>query len=196
MEGSNQEGIFRSAHEAVVFALNFASQQYALSPIAKLMQGGALGSGRGLSGLDGAAQAGMVIAELAKLDYYHAVSLVARCATRQIRCSCSSPCCSGWRDSELWREAISIMTDHAIAALAGELSNREVRLASVQKHFGHKVTIQEIADDAGVHRETAGKQHAKIVGALKGLESRAWQAFSSALESGGMLIREENSESA
>lgn len=196
MDAIKHDGIFRSAHEAVVFALNYSGQQYAMSPFARLMQDGALGSGRGLAGLDGAGQAGMVIAELAKLDYYLAVALIARCATRQIKCDCHSACCSGWRINELWRQAISIMTDHAMTALAGELSSRVVRQASVQKHFGQKVTIQEIADDAGIHRETAGKQHAQIVAAMKALESRAWQSFSEALEAAGMLMREETTETA
>lgn len=193
MDAIKHQGIFRSAHEAIVFALNYSGQQYAMSPFARLMQEGALGSGRGLAGLDGAGQAGMVIAELAKLDYYPAVALIARCATRQIKCDCHSTCCSGWRVNEIWRQAISIMTDHAMTALAGELSNRAVRQASVQKHFGHKVTIQEIADDAGIHRETAGKQHAKIVAALKSLESRAWATFSDAVEAAGMIEKVEES---
>jgi hypothetical protein len=67
---ARHEGIFASAEEAITFACNYSSQQYALSPMAKILQRGAYGSGRGLVGLDGAGQAGMVFAELERFDYW------------------------------------------------------------------------------------------------------------------------------
>lgn len=187
---TQHEGIFKSAHEAIVFAVNFSGQQYAISPIAKMMQLGAMGSGRGLGGLDGAGQAGMVIAELCQVEYFAAVSLVARCSAPRSRCTCGSPCCSGWQDNSVWREAISQLTEYVLPALAGSFSNRALRVASVRKHFGEKLTIQEIADDVGVHRQTAGDQHGKVVKMLKEVEAKGWADFTGRLEECGMLQKD------
>ncbi len=191
MDANQHDGIFKSAHEAIVFAVNFGGQQYAMSPMARLMQLGPIGSGRGLGGLDGAGQAGMVIAELCEIEYFSALSLIARCSSSKSRCVCESPCCSGWRENPVWREAINQLTDYVMPALAGSFSARALRVASVKKNFGDKITIQEIAEDVGVHRDTASDQHAKVVKMLKALESKAWADFTSRLETCGMLIKSE-----
>lgn len=54
------EAIFTSGFEACRFAYAFNTQQYPMSVMAKIMQCVGIGSGRGLSGLDGAAIAGTV----------------------------------------------------------------------------------------------------------------------------------------
>lgn len=54
------EAIFSSGYEACRFAYAFNGQQYPMSVMAKIMQCVGIGSGRGLSGLDGAAIAGTV----------------------------------------------------------------------------------------------------------------------------------------
>lgn len=188
---SDHDGIFKSAHEAIIFAINFSGQQYALSPMAKLMQLGPMGSGRGLGGLDGAGQAGMVIAELCNIEYFASLALIARCSAPKARCLCESSCCSGWRENPVWREAIGQLSDHVLPSLAGSFSNRPLRVASVKKYFGEKITIQEIAEDVGVHRDTASDQNAKVVKMLKTLESKGWLEFTNRLESCGMLIKNE-----
>lgn len=198
MDAIKHDGIFRSAHESIVFALNYCDQQYALSPMSKLMQRGAYGSGRGLIGLDGAGQAGMVLAELDKLsrqNYSMVLALIARCAQSRMRCACGSACCSHWKANPLWQEAINQLGEYILCALAGSISNRALRIASIQKFFGQKTSIQEIAENVGVSRNTAGEQHGKIVKALKDLEGKAWVSYTTALEEAGMLIREEIAES-
>lgn len=194
---AKHEGIFYSAHESVVFALNYCEQQSAMSPMAKLVQQGSYGSGRGLVGLDGAGQAGMVMAEIEKLsrqNYYMAVALIARCTHDRIRCNCGQPCCSRWRPNPLWREAVNQLGDYVLTHLSANVSSRVLRLTVVGKHFGRKVSIEHIAEDCGVHRNTAGQQANSIRKALKDLEGRAWEIYTNALIDAGMLIREEIAE--
>lgn len=183
-------GIMKSAKEAMVFALNYSDQQYALSPMAMFLKRTQVGSGRGLKGLDGAGQAGMVWAEITRLNYFHALALIARCTQHRLRCTCGAPCCSGWRANEIWREVTSQLCDYAACAVAGHLSNRRLRLASTEKVFGAKVTLEEIADHVSVSRVTASRQHAKIKDFLRTLEHAGWESLTSALEEKGMLIDE------
>jgi hypothetical protein len=196
---ANHEGIFHNAHESVVFALNYCEQQSAMSPMAKLLQQGCSGSGRGLVGLDGAGQAGMVMAEidaLSRQSYFMAVALLARCSQDRIRCKCGQPCCSRSKPNPLWREAINQLGDFVLSHLAGSISNRVLRIAAIEKHFGRKVSIEQIAEDCGVHRNTAGQQVNAIRKCLKDLEANAWSAYTTALEEKGMLIREDEVQSA
>lgn len=181
-------GILKTAKEAMVFALNFSDQQYALSPMAMFLKRTHAGSGRGLKGLDGAGQAGMVWAEITQLPYYQALALIARCTQHRLRCTCGAPCCSGWRANELWRETTSQLCDYGVTAVAGHLSNRRLRLASTEKVFGAKVTLDEVADHVGVSKSTAARQHAKIKDCLRTLEHQGWETLTGALEEKGMLI--------
>ena len=194
-------GIMRSAREAMVFALNYSDQQYALSPMAMFLKHEHAGSGRGLKGLDGAGQSGMVWAEITQLEYYQALALIARCTQHRFRCRCGSPCCSGWRPNEIWKEVTSQLCDYAVTALGGELSNRRVRLASTEKAFGAKLmlattervfgaktTLDDVADHASVSRTTAARQHAKVLDCLRTLEHKGWEKLTAALEEKGMLI--------
>ena len=181
-------GIMKSAMEAMIFALNYSDQQYALSPMAMFLKRTHASSGRGLVGLDGAGQAGMVWAEITKISYYPAVALIARCTSKQLRCRCGSPCCAKWRPNELWQIATSQLCDYALPAVSGHVSNRRLRLASTEKFFGQKITLDEIADDVGVARVTAARQHAKIKDFLKSVEHIGWESLTGALEEKGMLI--------
>lgn len=181
-------GILKSAKEAMVFALNYSDQQYALSPMAMFLKRDRAGSGRGLKGLDGAGQAGMVWAEITLLPYYQALALIARCTQHRLRCTCGIPCCCGSRPNELWRETTSQLCDYALEAVTGHVSNRRLRLASTEKVFGAKVTLDEVADYVGVSKSTAARQHAKIKDFLRTLEHQGWETLTGALEEKGMLI--------
>lgn len=191
--GAKHEGIFKDAKEAIVFALHFSDQQYAKSPMAMFLTRGEHGSGRGLSGLDGSGQAGMVYAEIIRLHYAEALALIARCSAKRLRCTCGSPCCSKWMPNPIWSMATSQLCDVAVAAVGTGISSRAIRLASTEKFFGQKLSIQEIADFCSVSRKTAGEHHAKIKEFLKDLEGRAWFNFTDRMESAGMLIREPES---
>lgn len=191
IEAAKHPGIFKDAKEAIVFSLNFSDQQYAKSPMAMFLTRGAASSGRGLSGLDGSGQAGMVMAEIIRLDYAEALTLIARCSQKRLRCTCGSPCCSKWAPNPIWTMATSQLCDAALSAVGTGMSSRAIRLASTQKFFGQKLSIQEIADFASVSRKTAGEHHARVKEFLKDLEGKAWFSFTDRLEEAGMLIRDD-----
>jgi hypothetical protein len=191
IELAKHPGVFKDAKEAIVFSLNFSDQQYPVSPMALLLKQGFHGSGRGLAGLDGSGQAGMVFAEIIRLNYYESLALVARCSARRLRCTCGAPCCSKWTPNQIWTMATSQLCDAALVAVGTGMSSRAIRLASTQKFFGQKVSIQDIADYCSVSRKTAGEHHGKIKEHLKDLEGRAWFNFTARLEDAGMLIRDD-----
>jgi hypothetical protein len=190
METSRHEGIFRSAQEAVVFACNYADQQYAMSPMAKILQRGAHGSGRGLVGLDGAAQSGMVLAELQRMDYWHMLMLVARCAPRREQCSCNHACCSGWKANPIYQDAVSQLSDMLATALTVLPPVRPFRIAVIARFFGEKLKVRDIADDLGIPPRTAERHASAIAAYLKDVEKTAWSSLYAQLDDAGMLISE------
>ena len=62
------EPLFNSTHVALTFAFEYAGQQSPRTPMTSLMRTENIGSGKGLSGLDGAAQAGFILAEVCRLS--------------------------------------------------------------------------------------------------------------------------------
>ncbi|MFM0326098.1 hypothetical protein [Caballeronia glebae] len=190
MQAIRHEGIFKSAHEAVVFACNYASQQYAMSPMAKILQRRAGGSGRGLIGLDGAAQSGMVLAELQKMDKAQILAMVARSTPQRERCDCLHACCSGWRVSSMYRDAISELADIVVPVVGTEeVSNRRLRVAIIAKFFGDKtVVIKEVAHSLEITLRTAERQTSVINKYLKEQEKTGWTEFYARLDEIGMLL--------
>lgn len=186
---ARHEGIFTSAEEAITFACNYSSQQYALSPMAKILQQGAYGSGRGLVGLDGAGQAGMVLAEIATLDYWQIVALVARKAIKSESCNCGSPCCRGWRMTELFREAISQLADQVAREARDVLPVHAFRAAVLRKHFGEKVHVLDEAEKLGIDEHPANRHATTIRKWIRELEKNGLTALSERLDEVGMLMR-------
>jgi len=192
------EALFSSAHAAMVFAFNFSGQQYDKSMMARMASTPGR-DGKGLGGLDGAAQAGMIRAELAHLCELHASILIARVAPPTIPCECRHACCSGHKPNTEWVDAIIILTQLAMGELSGHLSHYLLRRGIIERYFGAKHSIGELADQCGVNRDTASAHNAKLVRWLKGQpgklgadgsigqETRAWNAITDRLDEAGMI---------
>lgn len=189
------EALFRSAHAALVFALNYSMHQYDRPLISRVAGGPAKQNGRGLSGLDGAGQAGMIRAELARLPLLHQAVLVASFAPQQVPCGCSANCCRGWKTNAEWATAISELTTFAAsAALSGCLSNARLRSALLQRLLGAKVTLVNLAECHGVDEKTAAAHSAKIKRwlfgggeGLPGEHQQALRAFSARMSKSGLI---------
>lgn len=170
--------LFPSAHAALTFALNYSMQQYnrpLMNRIAsgELTAGMAPDGGKGLSGLDGAGQAGMIRAELARLSPIEQAVLVAHAAPSQVPCACGVACCSGWKTNPEWQDAMSVLTSAAASgALSGCVSNGRLRSALIQRIFGAKVTLAALAERHDVDENTAGAHHAKLKRWLFGVADR------------------------
>ncbi|AZY50996.1 hypothetical protein C0J09_13935 [Bordetella avium] len=199
-----QDPLFRSAREALTFALNYSMQQYDRPLMNRAMSaqpdGGA--EGKGLSGIDGAGQAGMIRAELGKLSPLHQAALVASIAPSQMPCECRVSCCSGWKVNPEWQEAMSELSIAAASgALSGCVSNGRLRSALIQKHFGAKTSLVELAERFGVSERTADAHSAKLKRwlfgtpahgdneAKPGVHTLAYLEFSGNLKAAGLLIQ-------
>lgn len=170
------EGLFKHTHDALVFAYNYSSQQFALSPMAKMMKTG-IGSDKGLVSLDGAAQAGIIMAHVSRLPQLHQACIVARYAPRYEEC----PCCQS-RDkmTDQYREAVAALTEWAIGEVTG-MTLRNMRGAIVRSFYERGVSIIATAKELNVAKATAYDQKAKIFKSLKVIDDKAQLAIADRL---------------
>lgn len=170
--------LFANPHDALTFAFNYSSQQYALSPMSKLMKTG-IGSGKGLVALDGAAQAGIIRARVGQLPELQAACIVARYAPRFEEC----PCCQS-RDkmTDEYREAVATLTEWSLSHCAG-ITLRNMRAAIIRSFFERGVSISDAAKQLNVPKATAYDQKARIHKSLKDLDQKAQQEAASLLTS-------------
>lgn len=179
--------LFTSAHGALKFALNFAHGSTKRSWLAKLM-GGPIGEGKGLGGLDGAAQAGMILAEVQSLGSVRYRIIVARFMAPSVPCACKAQCCRGYRAAPEWDEAIELLTEHVLACgLTGTISHHRLRRALVVRYFGIKDSFIEIANSCGVHRQTASQYHKAVVEHFRAEETVAFTAIEGRLYERGIV---------
>lgn len=192
--------LFASAHAALTFALNYSMQQYD-RPLMNRVSSGELTAGmapdggKGLSGLDGAAQAGMIRAELARLKPIEQAVLVVHAAPSQLPCECRAVCCSGWKLNREWQDALAVLCEAAAAgALSGCASNGRLRSDLIQRIFGAKVTLALLAERYGVDENTASAHHARLKrwlfsssGSGPGLHQQASSAISERLHASGLV---------
>lgn len=170
--------LFKNTHDALVFAFNYSSQQYALSPMSKLVKAGS-GAGKGLVALDGAAQAGIIRSRVSQLPMLQAACIVARYAPRFEEC----PCCQG-RDkmTDEYRDAVAALAEWAIGHCGG-LTLRNMRGAIVRSFFERGISVAEAAKELGVAKATAYDQKARIHKALKTLDGNAQDGISDLIQS-------------
>jgi hypothetical protein len=165
--------LFKNSHEALVFAFNYSSQQYALSPMAKMMKVGVVGSGKGLVSQDGAGQAGLIRAQVEKLSPEQRACIVARYSRRFEECQCC-----GSRDMMLqeYREAIATLGQWAVSTFTG-MSVRTAREYVVRLYFEKGLTIKAVAERSKVGKSTLYDYKSKILEKLKDLDHSAQVAI-------------------
>ncbi|WP_122651090.1 DNA-binding protein [Burkholderia pseudomallei] len=185
---------FKSAFDAVRFALAYSTQQYGETMMAKRLRGESAGGGMGLVGLDGAGQAGQIRRMLWELPELHLSVIVARAAPRDLPCTCGSACCSGRTPNLEWQAAIGWLTE-ASAAYCSGFSHYRVRRAIIERFFGLKCDLVDIASDCDAHVNTVSKQNASVRRWLdgdsrtnvRGVVDVAWSAIGQYLRDVGLL---------
>jgi hypothetical protein len=198
------EKLFRTPQAALVFAFNYAMQQQD-RPLADRLASPAARTGKGLSGNDGAGQAGMIRREMEALSADEQAALVARFAPKSLPCSCRSPCCAGSRINQEWNAAIRTLEQGALRALAGHVSHQRLRRKLVEEIFGVKIVLKDLAEACGVHPNTAsahrkiirkwlcgqkaqhGKGGIETAHAIDGIESAARRKIDTALTTKGIV---------
>ena len=195
-----EDFLFSSAHAALVFSFNYSSQYYE-RPLMTRLASPPTGGGKGLAGMDGAAQAGFIRAEVQSLGTIAEAILIARMAQRFESCSCRASCCSGRKPNREWTAAIAVLADHVRAtALAGCTSNGLLRREYVVRHFSPKdqrIGLEALAEKHGIHRDTASAHYgrvAKLLGGSRkgrdqvpGLEDTAKNAIDARLREIGLV---------
>lgn len=166
---SDATQLFKNSHEALTFAFNYSSQQYAVSPMAKMMKVGVIGSGKGLVSLDGAGQAGLIRAQVEKLSQEQRACVIARYSPRFVECQCC-----GSRDKVLqeYQEAISTLGQWAVTTFTG-MSLRTAREYVVRSYFEKGLTIKSIAERSKIGKSTLYDYRGKIINGLRDLDHAA-----------------------
>lgn len=162
--------LFKSTHDALVFAFSYAGQQSPKTPMTSLMRTAQIGSGKGLSGLDGAAQAGFILAEVCRLpDDQHNV-IVARYDRVTHECKC----CGNEVNSEEREAAIDALS-HCVEL---EGVHRKVRLMIVRKIMcGGKLQYDLLARQYSLAERSLYRQAAALKLKYRKVENTALVAL-------------------
>ncbi len=173
MQGENT--LFQNAHGALVFAYNFAGQAYD-RPMMNRLAAPSVGNGKGLVGLDGAAQSGMIRAEVQCLGKLAEAILIARTAPKSKPCSCRAACCSGHKPNREWTDAIATLSDHVRTAVyTGCSVNGLMRREYLVRFFTQKadrVSLDDLAERYDINRNTVSAHYSKLSTWLAGIPER------------------------
>lgn len=182
------DALFRSAHAALVFAANYSGQAYD-RPVMNRMATKAGPEGKGLHGIDGAAQAGLILAELRMLGPFYEAILVADVAQETVPCDCERPCCSGSRDNTRFADAVNTLSKEVLErVLSGCISHRVLRVGLVRKFFGVPgITLKDLAKACDVSDDTAARHNEKITALLRKERKKAWAAFEERCRKAGWI---------
>jgi len=173
--------VFDSTRSAIVFAFNFSTAQYGEGVLGRLASRHAA-SGKGLVGMDGAGQAGMVLAAIWRLNDIERSAIVARFSVRTEPC----PCCGGQRKSDLWRESIERLADRCVPA---GVSNIRCRRELVARYFGAPgCEFARLADKYGINRKTIADQYRVMASWLEDVEARAQMCVDDAFKASGLVM--------
>ncbi len=188
------DALFEDSFEALLFAFNYSGQSYNrpwMNRMAARAEGCVPERKKGLFGLDGAAQAGMIRAEVRELGKIPEAILTARFAPHHFPCVCASACCSGKKANAEWVDAVALLADHMrAAALAKTGADYRMRRACVARFFSanaKKFSIEEIARACDVSRNTASAHVSRVARLLRTLEASAQDAIAERLHAIGMV---------
>lgn len=187
--------LFKSANAAVKFAINYGLDGQVERSAMSKMSDPPKGVDCGLSGLDGAGQAGMIRAMIHSTGELQEACIIARAAMRKLPCSCGAPCCSKNRPNWEWYEAINYISLEMKRLLnlerkdgtRGIKDDAAMRRALVAKCFGERIKIGELAKACEVTDLTVSTHHGKITKIIKKTEGEAWNLIDELLRTAGII---------
>ena len=173
--------LFRSAHQALMFAFTFSGTQHGtaaaaerqIAEFARDRYERLPGSGRGLRGLDGAAQAGMIRRRVEEMPPLHACALVARFAVLNVA------------DRQA---ACSALALRARAHVTAPQDPRALALL-LRRHFGLQVNLGRLADEYDVTERTAQRWALEVRRWARPIEEQAMHRIEVQLEEAGIVAR-------
>ena len=211
--------LFESSKDALRFALNFSASAAPPTPymskamaevpaskgkakdleeeLAKAARQWNLNPGPSLRGLTGAAQAGLIRAQLTKLDLVHQYILTVLMMVPTMPCSCGAPCCIGYRPIPRYVEAfkqLGLLVEQAGDLLNGDdgqkgVSKQPKLWALITEGFisGRAGSLTKLAQDAGVSMSTAAKHREWVLSLLEQWEDEAWLQIDPILVDAGIV---------
>ncbi|MDO5686457.1 MAG: hypothetical protein Q4G42_03585 [Neisseria sp.] len=172
--------LFDTVEAALTFAFRYAQQQSPRTPMTHLMQ--TSGGGRGLYGLDGAAQAGFILSALDRLPREQRYAVTVRFG--DVRSDC--PCCGQLRPTHEWQDA----RDGLCGFVELEGLPHEVRHGMIEQILcNRRADITALCKRYCLIRSTAYRQLALLKERLRKLETLALNALSDDLRAGGAVKR-------
>jgi hypothetical protein len=195
---AESEPLFSSAEAAMRWAVNFerppdrpAMNRAYESPISD----GILPPSRGLSGENGAIQAGYITRAMGTLGAIPCAILTARVVKKRIECSCRRPCCSRSMMNPGFRAQLNQLADEVwpLLTFRKQRIGHQLCFDLVNQTFDTKNKELEavaLADKYGISDDTIGKLNGKIKlwlfghrgnGKIRGIENDAWRDIESVL---------------
>lgn len=146
-------------------------------------------------GLDKHHLAGLILHHFERLDVEHQVVLRGLLITAYTQCSCKAMCCSGWRMSARWGQALSDMC--AIIQLKADVlkepgkkglsSQPKLRRMIVESFFTKReLAVAELARATQVGYVTAAKHREWITSYLGACENAAWAQLAPIFDTAGI----------
>ncbi|MGU7882125.1 hypothetical protein ACV22Y_19905 [Burkholderia sp. AW50-3] len=174
MSEKRAAGIFRTAHEAVSFALNYGESQAARDHVDTD------------KALDGAATVGIIKRHMEALPLYQLLAVMAGRVAREDRCDCGSRCCQGWKVAREFEQITAVLAARAAEEIPG-LPVQEYRVAVVRKHFGAHVDLDMAARRYGVGSASAAAYGSVIQKWVVAQEAAGYTALAASLDVAGMI---------
>ncbi len=192
--------LFSSSFDALAFAYRFDGTNVKTVRIGEIP---AAGTGKGLSGLDGAAEAGNIKRIVDKQAAWIGCIIRARFMLPRVPCECRRPCCKGWMVSDNWRAAVreiaqySEMKDRCFSG-SGDVIYRTEIVARYFQRAEDKEALADIAARARVSDRTA-RTHYNLVHAMLhgtsasvGIEQLAMEYVDRSLMDAGIVGAEDD----
>lgn len=188
--------LFENAHQALVFAFHRSNGTQSM-PLMNRLASDPGASGKGLGGLDGVGQAGMILRRLSELEPLHMALLRARYGVRETAC----PCCHQDTPHHEWVGAIRLIGNSANAMLAMPSVTEALCADLVVRYFTSvKAPLTDVGSRHGVSESTASRANGEITLWLrgprrnkgdgqgpKGLEAVVFQRADSLLREAGLI---------
>lgn len=189
--------LFDSSRKAVLFAVTREGNP-ARPYFSRILDKTIGGAGTGLSGNDGAAQAGVIMSVIRRLGTVSTATLIASCAPASVDCECKRSCCGGKKLFTPWHDAIGVLADASVLVPCRAIY--PLRLAILVKLYAKKLKLAEIAEQLELDADTVAKHHKTITRwlhgapagkngepAVVGIESEAWKDAESTLRNHGIV---------
>ncbi|WP_175660568.1 hypothetical protein [Burkholderia ambifaria] len=174
MSEKRATGIFRTAHEAVSFALNYGESLAARDQADTD------------KALDGAATAGIIKRHMEALPLNQYLAVIAGRFAREDRCDCGSPCCQGWTLTRDFQQSTAVLAARVAQEIPG-LPVLEYRVAVVRKHYGAHVDLDMAARRYGVNAASAAAYSSGIQKWVAAREAAGYTALSASLDAAGLI---------